>query len=205
MGRCGAMSSRFGRRVSGGPGPPAGIALGLPRQVFERRADGGETAAERPGIDGVIVLRTVGVRRDLRGGAEQRNPGIERDIDDADAGVAPCCGSVAITRLRQNPARVEQLKRDAALPRAGDDEARRGRRGAQKVSPRCRAPQPRSAAAPPLPPGAARPAPRGGAAGRSVRRSRHGPRPIMPKSTATMRSSGRRLRSMARAQSMLPR
>ena len=111
-----------------GPRLPSGIAPGLTRQVFERCLYGRKAAAQRSRIDGVVPFRTFCRGGDVLGWPEQRNAGIERHVDDADAGIAPStCGKAAMIESRV-PARVEELKRDAALPPGGrGDAARRSR------------------------------------------------------------------------------
>src|SRR5262245_12395378 len=76
-----------------GPCLPARIAPRLARQVVKRELDGGETAAQRLGIDGVILLRRLCCGRLCRGHelrlVEQGNPGIESRAQGTDAGLRP--------------------------------------------------------------------------------------------------------------------
>ena len=72
-----------------GPGSPAREALGLARQVFQRILDGGETAAQRDRIDGIVFDGVILLRSGRRDWGlrpeEQGNPGIE--IEDMNAGL----------------------------------------------------------------------------------------------------------------------
>ena len=104
-------------------GLPAGIALRLSRQVRQRDADGRKAAAQRPGIDRVVLLRSHRLRGRLMDEAEQGNPGIESHIDEADAGVAPGDSVGSAMGLRRVPVRVEELKGDVAPSGSGGDDA----------------------------------------------------------------------------------
>ena len=97
------------------PGPPAGIALRLARQVFEGGTDGGEAAAQGPGVDHMIRMRIIIVRCGLRDRAEQRNAGIEGHVDDVDARFADGTSVAAVMAAGQGSGRVEELKRELAL------------------------------------------------------------------------------------------
>ena len=75
-----------------GPCPPARETLGLARQVFQRAHDCEETAAQRPGIDGVVLRRRHRLReRALRARAVT---GETRESWDRnrrhECGVRPC-------------------------------------------------------------------------------------------------------------------
>ncbi len=82
--RCQALGAARLKRL----GLPAGIALRLTRQVVERRPDGGQTPAQRTGVDGVILFQIDRLGRMLMDWPEQGNAGIEGHIDDSDARIA---------------------------------------------------------------------------------------------------------------------
>src|SRR5262245_9002550 len=90
-----------------GPGPQAGVAPRLARQVVQRQLDGGKTAAQRLGIDSVILLGSLCCRHRLRL-AEQGNPGIETNIHETDAGLRPGASGRAAIGPVEALARIEQ-------------------------------------------------------------------------------------------------
>src|ERR671925_583740 len=89
--------------------PPARQAPGLARQIFQRILDGGETAAQRLGIDRVILLRCGRQRRRLRP-QERRNPGIESPTQETDARLRLRASGWTVIAAIEAPAPIEQLK-----------------------------------------------------------------------------------------------
>ena len=97
--------------------PPAGIALGLGSQIFQRSPDGGKPPAQRSGIGGVLPP-PLGLKRY---GLElaQEWLAIRIDIKDMNAGLGPD-PRLLLPAGRPHPLqRIGQLKQGAALAFAG--------------------------------------------------------------------------------------